>query len=680
MRKLWEHASIAHFCSTFATQLKLRRFTVDELEHGFADPRGNLLLEELHYRLLPERPESFGDGVAWLRQLKITLYQHIDRFCDRYPQAIDPKLLITGSNKRRPAKVFRRGKRSSRRLRGGEGEDAEMSEESEESEDGEDNGTTEDDENAKMEDVTAVAEQTMDLDDDDLGIPNTERDERNPLHAKTYYEIPVETRVTILKALCDWKLQTTEDDASKQERDHLIGSRLEPEDLRIEPIEQDKTGASYWHFEKIGYRIYKETPVEDEHSPRSRRGKSAVSSPIPEWSVAAGSINELKTLVKKIGKQAGETQLKKALQNILTDWETNHESSERARAKAKQIQLMMLNVKRSSRVQLLDQRREAADTMSTEEKRIAEIRHEAEEHRKEQERKAGEVAAAAHQTDLEEEWQEEVSAVVEPAKPVKEDPDARRKREKREKTRARAAAEKLEQDAREEEAERKKQKTERANQQLREERQRRRELGESAPPPPRELQEQLDVVGKGDWVEVLYDEDQQWYVAEVLTSSVVRVKVQYPESADWATWDEIIPRTELRLGKVRIATPELVESAKEAQQVIMEQAAAAELERLQEEAEAARLEAEAKEARLAKQREQARKRAGAKKAAAFFASSKKIKEEEAAAATTKEVEQAAAKKEQQRLQRYVHTICWSAAAPRHSHATSAYCNSPWALP
>ena len=208
MRKLWEHASIAHFCSTFATQLKLRRFTVDELEHGFADPRGNLLLEELHYRLLPERPESFGDGVAWLRQLKITLYQHIDRFCDRYPQAIDPKLLITGSNKRRPAKVFRRGKRSSRRLRGGEGEDAEMSEESEESEDGEDNGTTEDDENAKMEDVTAVAEQTMDLDDDDLGIPNTERDERNPLHAKTYYEIPVETRVTILKALCDWKLQT----------------------------------------------------------------------------------------------------------------------------------------------------------------------------------------------------------------------------------------------------------------------------------------------------------------------------------------------------------------------------------------------------------------------------------------------------------------------------------------
>ena len=96
-----------------------------------------------------------------------------------------------------------------------------------------------------------------------------------------------------------------------------------------------------------------------------------------------------------------------------------------------------------------------------------------------------------------------------------------------------------------------------------------------------------------------------------------------------------------------------------------------EAEHLQEEAEAARLEAEANEARLAKQRKLARKRAEAK-----------IKEKEAAAAATsyyelrqlqllRAAEQAAAKKEHQRLQRYVLTICWSAAARRHSHTTSA---------
>ena len=74
IRDMCESASIAHFCATFSNQLKLRRFTMDELEDAIVNPHGNLLLEELHYRLLPERPASFGDGIAWRRQLKITLY------------------------------------------------------------------------------------------------------------------------------------------------------------------------------------------------------------------------------------------------------------------------------------------------------------------------------------------------------------------------------------------------------------------------------------------------------------------------------------------------------------------------------------------------------------------------------------------------------------------------------
>jgi hypothetical protein len=39
----------------------MRGLCTQDLEAALLDPRGNLLLEELHYRLLPNRSGEFGE-------------------------------------------------------------------------------------------------------------------------------------------------------------------------------------------------------------------------------------------------------------------------------------------------------------------------------------------------------------------------------------------------------------------------------------------------------------------------------------------------------------------------------------------------------------------------------------------------------------------------------------------
>ena len=567
VRDMFESVSIAHFCATFSNQLKLRRFTMDELEDALVNPHGNLLLEELHYRLLPERPASFGDGVAWIRQLKITLYQYIDAFCDRYPQAIDEELLHPRKTAKK-AKVFRRGKRSSRRLKPGEeaGEEEEEDDEEEEEEDDE-GGDDEDDEGAAAgtgdggADVkTEPAEVDGELDPDNLGILNKYRDQRSPLHTQSYFEIPVTTRVVILKALCDWKLETSEDEYSKAEREHLIGGKLDPDDLRVEPIGEDKKDTIYWFFEKIGCRVFKESLAKDAASPKIKRG-SAVCSPPTEWTAAATNIEELAALIKKLGgakskKRNADAELAKELQPILEDWQENFDARERARKKQEQINLAMLNVKRSSRVQLLDQKKEEDVKKTKEQLRIAEIAKEAAELERKRQKELDQMARAQREDSEDAERFSPRGGYEEAAPiPVKEDAESRKKREKRERERARRVAEQHEQDAREEALEAERQEKARVELARREERMRRREMGEAAPPPPKELARQLQTIVKGDWVEVRWPEDNQWYICRVQTASAVRIKVAYPESPNWAAWDEIIQRNEVAPGRVRFPDP-----------------------------------------------------------------------------------------------------------------------------
>ena len=58
-------------------------------------------------------------GVSWLRTLKVFLYQRIEDFAQRYPNVItaEPKAKAKAPSK---TKVWRQGKRASRRVRGEE--------------------------------------------------------------------------------------------------------------------------------------------------------------------------------------------------------------------------------------------------------------------------------------------------------------------------------------------------------------------------------------------------------------------------------------------------------------------------------------------------------------------------------------------------------------------------------
>ena len=94
---MWELPSVAHFAKVFSQPLRLRKFTPDvsvhslppgrlctmglarcahagagaerkppctapqDLEKALLEPRGSLLLEELHYRLLPMKSGTFGE-------------------------------------------------------------------------------------------------------------------------------------------------------------------------------------------------------------------------------------------------------------------------------------------------------------------------------------------------------------------------------------------------------------------------------------------------------------------------------------------------------------------------------------------------------------------------------------------------------------------------------------------
>eukprot|EP01045_Picozoa_sp_COSAG04_P018698 COSAG04_NODE_1750_length_5705_cov_1.835890_2_plen_487_part_00 len=373
-------------------------------------------------------------GVSWLRSLKVTLYQRIEQFASRYPQVIDANTQAKKAAK--PAKVFRQGSRTSRRVRGEEAA-ADADDESSESEDDEEDGESQKQDGAKSaggddddaegdgsaaeaeEDAAAAAEKAA-ADAEEaaslasIGLAEDEIDERNPLHSKSYYDLPASTRLVVLKALCDWQLETHEDAAEGNDRDYrdirLFGDgKLAPEDLRIEPFSDDRDENLFWYFD-CGCRVYRE--MRGTASPRtaSRRGAARlVTLPALKWEAVACSIDELDAFLTKLNKKKhkSEADLRKKLQEILDDWRENFASRERARAKQERTDLAMLNVKRSSRVQLLEQKQKEEQAKEEQAARIAEVRREELAERKAQKlrlqlqmERAGQAALAGEDVDM----------------------------------------------------------------------------------------------------------------------------------------------------------------------------------------------------------------------------------------------------------------------------------------
>ena len=280
------------------------------------------------------------------------LYQRIEDFAARYPDVIT----VAAKKENAPAKkkVWRQGKRASRRVRGEEavasliGGDDDSGSGSGSGSD-EDDSADDDEAGARSGDTESGASGAQGGDDggDDnhsgngtfdseaytqemeflkgLGLADEEIDERNPLHKKSYYEIPARTRLVILKSLCDFQLETYDDETSKDHRDFklLRDGKLEPDDLRVEPFADDRDENLFWYFD-CGSRVYRETRADQ--SPKSRRGASKlITLPAQKWEAVACTIEELEAFLGKLKKKKhkSEVDLRKALDEILDDWKGN---------------------------------------------------------------------------------------------------------------------------------------------------------------------------------------------------------------------------------------------------------------------------------------------------------------------------------------------------------------------
>ena len=133
--------------------------------------------------------------------------------------------------------------------------------------------------------------------------------------------------------------------------------------------------------------------------------KAMAQRPQDRYAGATEFADELDAFLTKLNKKKhkSEADLRKKLQEILDDWRENFASRERARAKQERTDLAMLNVKRSSRVQLLEQKQKEEQAKEEQAARIAEVRREELAERKAQKlrlqlqmERAGQAALASH--------------------------------------------------------------------------------------------------------------------------------------------------------------------------------------------------------------------------------------------------------------------------------------------
>ena len=492
--------------------------------------------------------------MSWLRTLKVFLYHKIEEFAQRYPEAVNSEAKAKAAPKK---KVWRQGKRASRRGRGEDAAaaaaaaaDADDSDEDESDEDededededgeggthgGDDQGDGDQSGNGAVFDEQAYSQEMQFL--KGLGLEDEEMDERNPMHKKSYFDLPPRTRLVILKALCDWQLETHDDETNKEYRDMKLfrDGKLEPADLRVEPFADDRQENLFWYFD-CGSRVYRESRAD--MSPKSRRGATKlITLPAQKWEAIACDIEELEAFLGKLNKKKhkSEVDLRKSLKEILEDWTENFTAREKAREKQERTNLAMLNVKRSSRVQLLEQKEAEEQQKKDEQDRIEQIRREEDRDRRAQ--KATQLAAIREEADRAAAAGEDVDvsllspsireAYVEERARLEETAEQAAERKERNRMKEIERQDMLQ---RERIAEDARQQAMQVQVMGREERKRRREMGEAAPPPTWEMQKQLRNAVVGDWVEIVWPGDGNWYYAEVIKSTPSRLRLLYPES------------------------------------------------------------------------------------------------------------------------------------------------------
>ena len=224
LRRRWEFAGVCHFCRMFSTDLKVKKFSSDQLENALLDPNSNqLFLTELVYRLSRENPNATPpDSKFYARESNMVM--------DKWGGELQRRLKTWWFKQYFEENYAARGRR--RPLEAGQPPEAE--------EEHQQNGADGDVVMAEAASQPAQAAQDLDF------------MKATPLD-----------RLLVLHSLVEWRIEAcpfVRQAVDRTVKDADYGAPA----LREEPAARDRHGNRYYYFSQGGEdcRLYAEKPAE----------------------------------------------------------------------------------------------------------------------------------------------------------------------------------------------------------------------------------------------------------------------------------------------------------------------------------------------------------------------------------------------------------------------------------
>ena len=224
LRRRWEFAGVCHFCRMFSTDLKVKKFSSDQLENALLDPNSNqLFLTELVYRLSRENPSATPpDSKFYARESNMVM--------DKWGGELQRRLKTWWFKQYFEENYAARGRR--RPLEAGQPPEAE--------EEPQQNGADGDVVMAEAASQPAQAAQDLDF------------MKATPLD-----------RLLVLHSLVEWRIEAcpfVRQAVDRTVKDADYGAPA----LREEPAARDRHGNRYYYFSQGGEdcRLYAEKPAE----------------------------------------------------------------------------------------------------------------------------------------------------------------------------------------------------------------------------------------------------------------------------------------------------------------------------------------------------------------------------------------------------------------------------------
>ncbi|QDZ25214.1 hypothetical protein HOP50_16g77600 [Chloropicon primus] len=291
LRRSWEFAGICHFCRMFSTDLKVKKFSSDQLENALLDPSKNqLFLTELLYRLARDNPYSVPpDAKFYARESTM--------FMEKWGAELDKRLkswwfkqyfdvTYTAKGMRRPLEVPREVEQVA-------------------------NGVMEEVGNGALE-TTADVEM---VDADAHVIPVAAQAPEPPAAKMNFMMTTPLDRLLVLHALVEWRIEACpyiREAVDRTVKDAEYGAPA----LREAPLAMDRHGNRFYYLSQGGEdcRLYAEKPV----TVTMKTCLTADTQSLSEFCTPCTTLEDMQSLacaldLEREERRAGQKKQKKAL-------------------------------------------------------------------------------------------------------------------------------------------------------------------------------------------------------------------------------------------------------------------------------------------------------------------------------------------------------------------------------